>query len=135
MMEVAVADGEAEGRTYAYLLGRVRLADRQAQIYGTQYQRDGEYIVLRPVDDPEHLDQRRRAAGFHERAAEYLVWALAVEEAQRSVQLPQPSVSCVETTLGLWRATGTAVGVRVWVHAWDSERLGCRVVAGPEREP
>ncbi len=47
LMEVALAAGEAEPRHYAHLIDRVRLASGQPQVYGTQYQRDGQYILLR----------------------------------------------------------------------------------------
>jgi len=135
LMEVAVAAGEAEPRHYAYLTDRIRLASGQPQVYGTQYHRDGQYILLCPIEDPERLDERRHGVGLRG-AAEYLASALAWEEVQRTYQIPNPNVRCGETAPGLWRAVvfGGETRVRVDI-AWDPARQGCHLVGGPEREP
>ncbi len=65
MMEAAVKKGEADGKYYAYLLDRVRVRHGQKQLYGTQYQVNaaGEW-VREDIEDPAHLDERRRSVGM-----------------------------------------------------------------------
>lgn len=60
LLERAVAVGEASPKNYAYLLDRVRMGRGQPQIYGTQFL-NGE---LWKIEDPEHVDDRRRAVGL-----------------------------------------------------------------------
>jgi len=65
LMERAVAAGQAFGKDYAYLLDRVRMREGKPQIYGTQFTlaADGQ-LVLHPIEDAEHVDERRRAVGL-----------------------------------------------------------------------
>jgi uncharacterized protein DUF6624 len=65
LMERAVSAGEASPKDYAYLLDRVRMNQGKPQVYGTQFTSgaDGK-LVLHPIDDPEHVDKRRRAVGL-----------------------------------------------------------------------
>ena len=65
LMERAVAAGEAFGKDYVYLLDRVRMQQGKPQIYGTQFTFavDGQ-LVLHPIEDAEHVDERRRAVGL-----------------------------------------------------------------------
>lgn len=77
LLEEAVARGEASPRDFAYLTDRVRVKQNRPQLYGTQYgaARDeegnivldegGQVTYLLPlVEDVEHLDERRAAAGL-----------------------------------------------------------------------
>lgn len=67
----AAPQGEVDPANIAYLCDRVRLAEGQAQLYGTQVESvDG---ILRPCSlaDPEDVDERRLAAGL-EPLADYL---------------------------------------------------------------
>src|SRR5436190_4620752 len=65
LMKRAVSAGEASPNDYAYLLDRVRMSQGQPQVYGTQFisSADGKF-VLHPIEDPEHVDERRRAVGL-----------------------------------------------------------------------
>jgi hypothetical protein len=65
LMEHAVSAGEASAKDYAYLLDRVRMSQGKPQVYGTQFisGADGKF-VLHPVEDAEHVDERRRAIGL-----------------------------------------------------------------------
>ena len=65
LMENAVSGGEASAKDYAYLLDRVRMKQGQPQVYGTQFTfgADGN-LMLHPVEDAEHVDERRRAVGL-----------------------------------------------------------------------
>jgi len=65
LMEHAVRAGEAFAKDYAYLLDRVRMQQGKPQIYGTQFSfaADGR-LVLHPIEDAEHIDERRRSVGL-----------------------------------------------------------------------
>ena len=65
LMERAVAAGQAFGKDYVYLLDRVRMQQGKPQIYGTQFTfAAGGQLVLHPIEDAEHVDERRRAVGL-----------------------------------------------------------------------
>jgi hypothetical protein len=64
LLRAAVATGNAAGFELAYLEDRVRVADGRPQLYGTQFQGRGEDLAPHPIEDPDHLDQRRAAAGL-----------------------------------------------------------------------
>jgi hypothetical protein len=66
LLERAVAAGEATPKNYAYLLDRVRMHQGKPQVYGTQF-RNGE---LWKLEDPDHVDERRRSIGL-DTMAEY----------------------------------------------------------------
>jgi hypothetical protein len=60
----AAADGEASPANLAYLEDRVRVHDGRPQLYGTQFAvTDGEFGPS-PIEDPQHLDERRAEAGL-----------------------------------------------------------------------
>jgi hypothetical protein len=60
----AVERGEASGAHLAYLTDRVRLAQGKTQVYGTQFHTvDGKAVPL-PLENPEQVDERRRAVGL-----------------------------------------------------------------------
>ena len=61
----SVPAGEVEPREAALLEDRVRVNEVRAQLYGTQFFTDERgQVVPRPIEDPERLDERRRAAGL-----------------------------------------------------------------------
>jgi len=60
LLEHAVAAGEASKRDYAFLLDRVRMHQGKPQIYGTQFMNS----KLWTIEDPDHVDDRRRALGL-----------------------------------------------------------------------
>lgn len=47
------------GQFYAYVLDRTLVADGKPQIYGTQLHSVGKELVIRPLQDAEHVDERR----------------------------------------------------------------------------
>lgn len=65
ILRKAAAQGEATVLEVAMLEDRIRVSEGKPQRYGTQYDWDehGEMSPL-PVDDPEHVDERRRAVGL-----------------------------------------------------------------------
>ena len=65
LLTAAVAAGEANPNHLAYLIDRVRVGDGLPQLYGTQFLRttDGS-LGPQPIDDIEHLDERRRSVGL-----------------------------------------------------------------------
>jgi hypothetical protein len=66
LLRAAVAAGEASEGNLAYLEDRVRVHDGQPQLYGTQFTQ----VVIQarwepfPIEDREHLDERRAAVGL-----------------------------------------------------------------------
>lgn len=63
-LRAAVDEGHAPPRHLAYLADRVRLKSGKAQLYGTQFEIvDGE-LELKPVAEPEKLDDRRAQMGL-----------------------------------------------------------------------
>lgn len=63
--------GDVDVRHVAYLTDRVRLANGDPQIYGTQVHRANGQWQPRNLDDPEHVDDRRHTMGL-EPLVEYL---------------------------------------------------------------
>jgi hypothetical protein len=71
LLERAAKTGEASAKDYAYLFDRVRMNQSQPQVYGTQFKSDSDgKLVLHPIEDAEHVDERRRSIGL-EPLAEY----------------------------------------------------------------
>lgn len=72
-MEPLVKTGQARGESYALLYDRVSLQfDHKPQRYGSQMLcRDGKWQP-QPLEDPEHVDERRKAMGFTDTEAEYV---------------------------------------------------------------
>jgi hypothetical protein len=66
MIEMAVAAGDAPSVHYALLLDRVRMADGRDQLYGSQFVRteDGSSVEPWPIEDAEHVDERRQEVGL-----------------------------------------------------------------------
>jgi hypothetical protein len=64
LLEKAAAKGEASKRDLAYLTDRVLVGEGKPQRYGTQTEvKDGK-AMLRPTEEPDHLDARRAAVGL-----------------------------------------------------------------------
>lgn len=63
-LERAVDEGRAPGKHYAYLYDRVCLGKGHKQLYGTQWSTGEEGLELRPLAQPETVDQRRRKLGM-----------------------------------------------------------------------
>ena len=64
VMEEAAKKGELSYALVATSIDRVRIGDGTKQLYGTQFDTSGSKCEPLPVEDPEHLDQRRDAAGL-----------------------------------------------------------------------
>jgi hypothetical protein len=71
LLEAAASSGQASPVDAAYLFDRVRVNRKQPQRYGTQFRQDanGQYEP-QPIEDAEHVDERRAAIGL-EPLAEY----------------------------------------------------------------
>jgi len=71
ILEQAVSQNEADKISLAYLTDRIRTSDGKPQVYGTQGQTNADgSIVPFPIEDEEHVDERRSAMGL-EPVAEY----------------------------------------------------------------
>jgi hypothetical protein len=62
LLRDAVKRHDAMGSHLAMLEDRVRLADGKPQLYGTQL--SGNPLRFDPIEDPAHVDQRRRSVGL-----------------------------------------------------------------------
>lgn len=67
----AEPEGEVAGKDIAYLTDRVLCAEDKPQLYGTQLIQEGGKMVPRPIEDEEHVDERRAAVGLQP-LAEYI---------------------------------------------------------------
>jgi hypothetical protein len=64
-IKAAAEKGELDGRWYAYLIDRTAVNAEELQVYGTQFAKvDATGVELRPLQDPENLDVRRRQIGL-----------------------------------------------------------------------
>ncbi|MCU1456505.1 MAG: hypothetical protein JWL73_597 [Actinomycetia bacterium] len=65
-LEVAVDWDDASPAHYAFLVDRIRMREGRAQIYGSQFVRspDGDGLVPWPVEDLDHVDERRARVGL-----------------------------------------------------------------------
>lgn len=70
LLHESVAAGQAPAWHEAYLTDRTLVARGQPQVYGTQYvdNGDGQGWRMRPVVNPDGLDERRAAVGLGTRA-------------------------------------------------------------------
>jgi hypothetical protein len=75
----AVASGRAQPRHLALLEDRVNLREGRKQRYGTQLKWDVRTngYQLAPLDDPEHVDERRQAVGLSPLAVYLVQWGLS----------------------------------------------------------
>lgn len=65
LLKIAVDQYEAASQSLAYLTDRVNMNEGRPQIYGTQWiQEDGKFCLY-PVEDIEHLDERRLKMGLN----------------------------------------------------------------------
>jgi hypothetical protein len=64
LLEAAVKAGEAKPSHWAYLVDRVRVNRKRPQIYGTQFIDRGKGLMPQPIEDEEHIDERRKAVGL-----------------------------------------------------------------------
>src|SRR5579885_312530 len=60
----AVKKGEASPEHLAYLTDRVRVADKEKQVYGTQFHEVGGKMEPYPIEDEANVDQRRKEVGL-----------------------------------------------------------------------
>jgi hypothetical protein len=59
-----VKSRELDLQVYALLTDRVLLAQGKKQRYGTQFEVREQGLAVRPLEDPDHVDERRRAVGL-----------------------------------------------------------------------
>jgi hypothetical protein len=64
LLAKAVKQGEASAQHLAYLTDRVRVGDKEKQVYGTQFRQLGSKMEPFPIEDEANVDTRRRAVGL-----------------------------------------------------------------------
>ena len=71
LMKTAMEKGDLPASDYALSVDRTRIQDGEKQMYGSQFDtKDGKCEPL-PIEDPEHVDERRKAVGL-ENLADYM---------------------------------------------------------------
>lgn len=63
-MKEGFKGGEVSGKDLAYLVDRVAVAEKKKQIYGTQFQGKSGNMKPQPIEDEQHVDERRRSVGL-----------------------------------------------------------------------
>jgi len=64
MMKKSVDAGELPGGLYATSLDRTLIQDKQKQVYGSQFDTQNGHCQPLPMEDPDHVDDRRKAIGL-----------------------------------------------------------------------
>lgn len=91
MMRAAVTAGKARGSSLALLEDRIALGEGRPQTYGSQIGRDnatGKFFV-RPLLEPETVDQRRAALGMQPLAEYVKQWSIVWDVEVYKQQLPE----------------------------------------------
>ena len=63
-LKKAVKAREASATDLAYLTDRVLVGEGKKQLYGTQLMQKEGKLVPQPIEEPAHVDERRKAAGL-----------------------------------------------------------------------
>lgn len=72
VLEPLVAQGEVAGPAYALMYDRLALSEQRPQRYGSQVAcENGRWVALY-LEDPDNVDERRRAMSFPDTYAEYV---------------------------------------------------------------
>lgn len=74
LLAAAVKRNDASAQDLAYLVDRVRVAEKKPQIYGTQLDQVDGKLKPKPIEDEEHVDERRKEVGLPP-LSEYLKFA------------------------------------------------------------
>lgn len=64
LLKAAVNENDASPRDLAYLTDRVLVGQHKPQIYGTQLRVVGGTLKPQPIEDEEHVDDRRKEVGL-----------------------------------------------------------------------
>ncbi len=64
LMKEAARKGEVSGQELAYLTDRVRVAQGEKQLYGTQFHTVDGRLVPQPIEDEPNVDKRRKEIGL-----------------------------------------------------------------------
>lgn len=91
MMREAVKAGKARGSSLALLEDRVALRQGKRQIYGSQVSQDPQTHVhfISPLDDPDHVDERRADVGLPPLADYVSHWQIKWDVDQYKKDLPE----------------------------------------------
>ncbi len=63
-MKQGVSRGEVSAKDVAYLVDRVAVAENKKQVYGTQFKGKGKEMMPQPIEDEQHVDERRKSVGL-----------------------------------------------------------------------
>lgn len=71
LLKTAVNQNDADVKHLAYLTDRVLISDGKPQLYGTQGTEKNGVIVPLPLEDEEHVDERRQSIGLEPMAEHF----------------------------------------------------------------
>ncbi|AVQ04419.1 hypothetical protein B7G68_11035 [Caulobacter segnis] len=74
VLEPLVAKGEVDGQNYGLMYDRLALNEGRPQRYGSQVVCEAGKWAPDRLEDPETVDERRKAMGFPQSMAEYLAY-------------------------------------------------------------
>ena len=63
-MQAAAKANELDRSLIALTIDRIRVGQGKPQVYGTQFKEVDGKLVLEPLQDPQHVDQRRASVGL-----------------------------------------------------------------------
>lgn len=91
MMREAVKNGRAKGSNLALLEDRVALRQGKKQLYGSQIGQDSDtkLYYVQPLEDPDHVDQRRASIGLQPLADYVIRWQIKWDPEEYKKQLPE----------------------------------------------
>ncbi len=91
VLRLAVKEGKARAGELALLEDKVAMAKGKRQVYGTLFGRDtstGDFYVM-PLDDPDHVDERRAEIGLQGLENYLLYWNIKWDVEQYKKDLPK----------------------------------------------
>jgi hypothetical protein len=71
VLEPLVAKGEVSGKEYALMYDRLAISEGRPQRYGSQFSCRNGKLVVDTLEDPAHVDARRKTMGFTESLDQY----------------------------------------------------------------
>ncbi|HWE46041.1 MAG TPA: DUF6624 domain-containing protein [Caulobacteraceae bacterium] len=69
-----VASGEVPGEAFGMMYDRVQITHNRPQRFGSQFRCDGGKWRPYPIEDPDHVEERRKSYGFGETFADAKGW-------------------------------------------------------------
>jgi hypothetical protein len=105
-----VKSGELDLQNEVPLTDRVLSAQGRKRRYGTHFEVGADGLVARPLEDPRHVDDRRRAMGLTS-LADYACILKAANEVRERLLLARERASLAQSQVGSYTACLPGRGV------------------------